>query len=370
MSAKIRARRTEDAPVAVEADLDLVLRLARVVRRHQALPAILDPPDRTAELHGRKWHQDVLRVELAAHAEAAAHIHLGQAQSAQRDPEDRRQDAPVDVDALGRADQVKLAALGIGRHGHEPPSLESGGGLPRIGEALADDHGRGVERRVDVADAHRDQGDVVGLGAREQERGAWHERLGGGGAGRQRIVDDVDEGERVFGDVPVIGHDQCDRLADVPDHAPGDRGLEIALDAGRGAHAIRDDGGLRHVGCREHRADARQLERPLGVDGHEPGVGVTGAEDHCVKHAGHSDVGHEASRSCREAIPADAVVRRADHGALQWDGRPLVRYRVDCAEAIAWPPSQGKGRGGIAFDAAATIWQDRRVAILDRRVPA
>ena len=74
----------EDAPVRVEADLDLVLDLARVVGRHQALAALLDPPDGAAELHGGERHQDVLGIELAAHAEAAAHVHLGQAQRAER----------------------------------------------------------------------------------------------------------------------------------------------------------------------------------------------------------------------------------------------------------------------------------------------
>ncbi len=66
---------------------------------------------------------------------------------------------------------------------------------------------------------------------------------------------------------------------------------------------------------REHGAHALLIERALGVDGHEAGVGVAGAEHHRVEHAGHAHVGHEAPRSCREPIPADAVVRRADHAA-------------------------------------------------------
>ena len=83
-------------------------------------------------------HQDVLRVQLAAHAEAAAHVHLGEPQRARRDAEDRRQDRAVDVDALGGADQVQLAAARIGRHRHEPARLQRGGGLPRVAEALAE----------------------------------------------------------------------------------------------------------------------------------------------------------------------------------------------------------------------------------------
>ena len=81
----------------------------------QALAALLDPPHGAAELHRGERDQHVLGIQLAAHAEAAAHVHLGQAQRADGDAEDRRQDGAVDVDALGGADQVQLAAARIGR---------------------------------------------------------------------------------------------------------------------------------------------------------------------------------------------------------------------------------------------------------------
>ena len=60
-------------------------------------------------------------------------------------------------------------------------------------------------------------------------------------------------------------------------HAAGDRGLEIPLGSRRRSHPVRDDGGLGHVGGREHGAHARQLERPLGVDPDQPGMGVAGS---------------------------------------------------------------------------------------------
>ena len=37
---------------------------------------------------------------------------------------------------------MQLAPARVGRHGDEPARLQRGRGLPRIGEALADDHGR------------------------------------------------------------------------------------------------------------------------------------------------------------------------------------------------------------------------------------
>src|SRR5262249_37215103 len=96
----------ENAAIAVEADLDLVADLARVVGRHQVLSPALGPLHGPSELHGGERHEDVLRIELAAHAETSAHIHLGEAQGAERNPEDRREDRAVDVNAFGRADQV------------------------------------------------------------------------------------------------------------------------------------------------------------------------------------------------------------------------------------------------------------------------
>src|SRR5262249_21385239 len=100
----------EDASVAVEAHLDPVLDLARVIGGEQALAAALDPLDGPAQLQGGERYQDVLRVELAAHAEASAHVHLGEPERAKGNPEDGSEDAAIDVDALRRPDQVELAA--------------------------------------------------------------------------------------------------------------------------------------------------------------------------------------------------------------------------------------------------------------------
>ena len=50
--------------------------LARVVRGHEVLGAILDPLHGAAEPLRRERDQDVLGIELAAHAEAAADVDL------------------------------------------------------------------------------------------------------------------------------------------------------------------------------------------------------------------------------------------------------------------------------------------------------
>ncbi len=82
---------------------------------------------------------------------------------------------------------------------------------------------------IGIADAHRDHRDVVGLGTGEEAGRSWRERVTDGRAHRQRLVDHVDEAERILGDVAVVGHDEGHRLAHVADRAARDGGLQIAL---------------------------------------------------------------------------------------------------------------------------------------------
>ena len=70
------AAQAEDRAVARAGDLDVAFRLARMVDRHQMLAAVLDPFHRAADLARRERNQEILRIELAARAEAAADIVL------------------------------------------------------------------------------------------------------------------------------------------------------------------------------------------------------------------------------------------------------------------------------------------------------
>ena len=340
----------DDAPVRVEADLGLVLDLARVVGGHHRLAALLDPPDGAAELHRGERDQHVFRIQLAADAEASAHVHLRQAQRAHGDAEDRGQDGAVDVDALGGADQVQLAPARVGGHGDEAARLERRRRLARIGEALAHDHGGRVERPVDVADAHRDHRDVVGLGAGKEPRCARGERHRHRGARGEGIVDDVDALERVLGHVAVVGHDQRDGLAHVADHSAGDGGLQVPLRSRRGAHAVRDHRGPGHVGGGEHEPHAGQLEGALGVDRDQPGMRMARAQHGGVQHALHADVGHEAARARCEAVAPDAIVRVPDH-------RCSSAARERCARD--GDSTAARGREAPGYTRATSPWRSR-----------
>ena len=65
-------------PSRVAGDLDLAIHLARVVHRDQVLAPVLDPAHRAADMPRGERDQEILGIELAARAEAAADIVLDQ----------------------------------------------------------------------------------------------------------------------------------------------------------------------------------------------------------------------------------------------------------------------------------------------------
>ena len=133
--------------------------------------------------------------------------------------------------------------------------------------------------------------------------------------GRQRLVDDVDERNRVLGDIPRIGNNQHHRLADVTYLAECDAAL---LD--RRIGKARQRCGLpRRLLAGDHRDDAGQgLGRAL-VDRADARVGVRAAQHRGVRHVRQCDVVDEAPASGKEARVFLAQHARAD------DIEPLIR---------------------------------------------
>ena len=78
------AAQRQDRAVAVASDLQLAFGVARVVGGSEMLAAVLDPLHRTAGEARRERDQEVLRIEFAARAEAAADVVLDHADRAFR----------------------------------------------------------------------------------------------------------------------------------------------------------------------------------------------------------------------------------------------------------------------------------------------
>ena len=89
--------------VLVNRHRDVMRLLARLIARDEILAPILDPLDRPTELDRGEAHQQVLRVQLAAHAEAAANVPLEKVDAGGIPLKHSRKDIAVGVRPLGRA---------------------------------------------------------------------------------------------------------------------------------------------------------------------------------------------------------------------------------------------------------------------------
>ena len=70
------AAQRPDGAVAVAGDLEVALDIARVIGRDEMLAPVLDPFHRPADRLRRERDQEILGIELAAHAKAAADVAL------------------------------------------------------------------------------------------------------------------------------------------------------------------------------------------------------------------------------------------------------------------------------------------------------
>ncbi len=85
----------EDGAVAPAGDLELAIELAGMVAGEEMLAPVLDPFDRPAEMARREGDEEILGIELAAHAEAAADIVLDHRDGVLGEPHLAREHAPV-----------------------------------------------------------------------------------------------------------------------------------------------------------------------------------------------------------------------------------------------------------------------------------
>ena len=123
-----------------------------------------------------------------------------------------------------------------------------------------------------------------------------------GGVQRFKVHDDV--GERVLGEVAVLGHDHRDRLPNVPHLVPGQRHLRADVeDAARYRRRLDQQRArlpvVAEVVGRVDRDDTRTLPRGGDVDRTKPRVRVIAPQERRVHHPRQLDVVHE-QRAARE----------------------------------------------------------------------
>ncbi len=220
----------QDGAVAVAGDFEIAFDVARVVGCEQMLAAVLDPFHRPADKARRERNQEILRIEFAAHAEAAADVVLDHADGLLGQAQMLRQDTAVGERDLGGAEHGELLRRRV-PVGHKAARLHHHRGEALDLEVLAPRIGRGLERSVRVAFDCRERAGEVGAGLLEGEHRAAARRVAIGDD-RQALDIDLDRLERVLGQRLRIRDHHRDRLAHIADLAFRDHRLLEARELG------------------------------------------------------------------------------------------------------------------------------------------
>jgi len=257
----------------------------------QMLAPILDPFDRSAQLHRREADQHILRVELAAHAEAATDMDLVQMQRARAALEHAAQGIAGAVRDLGGTIEPQHVAAGI-MDADSAARLHRHGGVPSDLEIELDHRmGRG-KRAFDIAEAvsqHR--------GLSRPSRLEFAGSIGRREQRRQCLDFDRDEIGGILGDVAILREHRGDRLADIAHNRLRQDRLAVRQQClGRRVAEI-DRWHAGDIGAGPDRDDAGQRQRRRHVDGDDPAMRHRRADDPHVQLVRKRDIADVASGS-------------------------------------------------------------------------
>ena len=329
----------EDPAVPGRGDLALHVVVAGERGGHQVLAPVLDPLDRLPGEDRADHREHVAGVDADLVAEAAADVRGDDLDVVLGDPGDQRVDRAVRVRRL------------VGR-----PDREPAGHPVHAGDGAAGLHRRRVHARVEhlLGDHHVGGGEhlvrerlVAGLPVEDVVVGApldvvadhrrvRVERLAGVHDGRQVVVLDVDQLERVPGGVLVLGDDHRHLLALEAHLVGGEDGLHVGAQRRHPGEVERLEGGPG-----DDRPHLRVRLRLAGVDRHDPGVRDGAAQDRGVQHAGDDEVVEVVPLATQEAgvllaehpAEADRVARRAGggRGGVLGAGHAWTSWEASCA---------------------------------------
>jgi hypothetical protein len=316
------AAQPEDGAVALAGDFDIDLRLAGVVHGHQVLAPVLDPLHRTvAETRG-KWNEEILRIEFAARAEAAADIVLHHLDGFLRQADLAGEDAAVEERHLGGAVHRQPAGAGV-PFGHDAARLHGEPEVALHAEGFAPGIRRIGKSRIGVA-AHRVERErAVGAGAFEQQAFA---SLGNAPVGDrgQRLDLRRDRLQRVFADGDAVREHHGHRLSDIAHLAVGNHRLLERFELRQRLQPHRDDrSAAGHVARRDDCMHSRNLQSLGGIDGHNASVSHGAAQDDRMQQAFAAEVVDVFAAAAQEAQVFPPLDAAADEGILH---RPVSDF--------------------------------------------
>ncbi len=280
---------------------------------HEMLAAILDPLDRPAAAASRIRNQEVLGIEFAAGAEAAADVVLDHANGAFRQIHLRGENAPIGKRHLGCTVYGEPLAHRI-PFGDEPARLHRHRAMALDTKPFAPDVIRPRESGVGIA-AHAAQRErEIGPCRLEQQDpvhrsgSAVHDR-------RQRLDIGRDRIERILGGGGAGRQHQCERLADIAHLVAGDDGLLERLERGRGflTQRYRGDGSA-DLGRGDDGEHTGACQRGAGLDRADAAVCQRAAQDGGMEKVAAHEIVDELAAPAQKASILDALDRAADQG--------------------------------------------------------
>ena len=310
----------EDVAVLVERHPGVAVDVSRLPGGHQVFAPVLDPLQRRGHLTGGQHDAHVFAHRHDLLAEAAAGVAHDDPDTLCGNAEQARAERPQLVRGLGgRPDGEFLG--GRRPFDDHAPRLDRHRHIDLLVDVRGHDVCGRVERLLVWRCAREAAGDVVGVGVVDHHVGGLG--LGEVGDRGQRLVVDVDELDRVLGDVAVLGDHERDRVADELHLALGQRWARSVgnVPAGDGVPGLLD---VRvEVGGGEHRAHTGQRQRRRRVDAVDAGPRQRAAHEAGVQHAG----------------PGDVV----DEGAVAGE-QPGVLYPRDPRSHVSGGDGPGRGR--------------------------
>jgi hypothetical protein len=289
----------EDRAVAAAGDLDLAIRLARMVHRGQMLAPVLQPADWPADMPRAERDQEVLRIELATGAKTAANVAFDQVDLGWSQAQHPRQGIAVEERQLRGAEHrhPALRPIPFGKHAAR---LHRQCRIALDCKPTAPDIVGVAKRRVGIAlDPGKDHRGVCAGFFKQQDLAS----LGSVPMrdGRQRFDIEGDCAGPVLGHCWAVAQNDGDRLVDIADAVRRDHWLEESLRAGKGQKTQRDARHGADILRRDDGMHAGNGTRGGGVDGGEEAVGNGTAQDGCMQHALALQVADELATAAQKA---------------------------------------------------------------------
>jgi hypothetical protein len=323
----------EQLSVGARGDLELVNLLPCVVRRDEVLGAVFDPLDRAAEVTGCEGHEQIFRIELAAHAERAADRKLDQADLLGRKAQHLREDDEVEVLHLRRAPHGQAFGQRVVFR-QQSTRLQRHARVPVHAQRCANDDVCTLECLVDVPVLDRDRVDDVASERVVQDLVG--SARGGESEHRRALGElDADELRRVLGGVRILGENDRDGLPDEADPVRGEWRLkrEVALRR-LGERQPDRDAQLGKIRSGQDADDARMSERGCGVDRHDVGVRDRAPDDAGPELVVAVDVCDEARRACKELSILAPRLLRPDCRPCRHRVSPTARTRARLTRTV------------------------------------